>query len=180
MFLFVLRKLNTTIQPLLRYGAFVCECLGLLFISSCGDSRSAPSEQIQVYLCPESAYDVVESAQEIAFHDLQSRLRASWYLDPDEHIFFHDDYVDLPCVQVISTAALSQIADRSRECPSIVVEDAFGFDVVIAYRDGSCLEPPTLIVETISDKHLLIIYTEGDRGICDAIGKYQALGINFN
>lgn len=180
MFPFVLRERGSLLRFSLPPKGIICLCFSILSILGCDAPENTTSEEIQVYLAPDQASDVVESAQEIAFENVQARLRASGHLDGHEHIFFYNGYVDLPCVQVISTEALLQIQQRAEECPSIVVEDAFGFDMVIAYRDESCPEPPTLIVETIRNKHLLVVDTERDRGICESDENYRTLGIDVS
>lgn len=148
--------------------------LGILSVVSCGN----PQEEGAAVLVG-GARTVVESTKQTAFHDVQSDLRDAGHLDGGEHIFFHNGYVDLSCVQVITSRVLPQIHDQGEGCPSIAVKSAAGFDMVIAYRDGSCPQPPALVVENIGGAYRLRVDTGGNRGICDAGEEYKAIGINF-
>lgn len=148
--------------------------LGILSVVGCGN----PQEERAAVLVG-GARTVVESTKQTAFHDVQSELRDAGHLDGGEHIFFHDGYVDLPCVQVITARVRPQIRDQGEGCPSIVVESASEFDMVIAYRDGSCPQPPALVVEDTGGAFRLRVDTGGDRGICESGEEYKAIGINF-
>ena len=150
-----------------------------LFIAFAVAANCDSPDRSPVFITQGDQSAAIRLIEAVSFGEVEANLKAVGALEGDEHIFHRDGYENLPCTQIISVDMASQIGQEDNICPSLVVDNALGFDLIIAYRDGTCPIPPVLNVESRDNQILFEIRTEGDRGICDLGEVFRAAGINI-
>ena len=88
-------------------------------------------------------------------------------------------YVYLGCALIIDDDAQHLVYTEDPNCPSVVLADAAGFDLVISYTDASCRWEPTFVVGRTGKLLHFTIDKSRDRGGCDDTMLLLAKGIRI-
>ncbi len=120
----------------------------------------------------------VQSIEEISVEALWESREFREYLHSVEPPMTLGKFVHLGCTQIIDDDAQHRIFTQDADCPSIVLADAMGFDLVISYTDAYCTRGATLDVGW-SNRLLHFTINKTDRGECEEIAIPHAKGIRL-
>ena len=120
----------------------------------------------------------VESIEDIPVEDLWESQEFREYLFSAEPPMTLGTFAHLGCTQIIDADAQHLIYTQDADCPSVVLGDAMGFDLVISYTVGGC--PSTLDVGRTDDLlHFTIDRTIGRGDTCPSISIPHVKGIQL-
>ena len=88
-------------------------------------------------------------------------------------------FVHLGCALIIDDDAQHLIYTDDPDCPSVVLPDAAGFDLVISYTDASCRWEPTFEVNRTEGLLHFTINKTRDRGGCEDMRIPLAKGVQI-
>ena len=88
-------------------------------------------------------------------------------------------FFDLDCSQIVHSDIAHLVYTDGTDCPTLLLPDAMGFDVIANYWDAACPKPPTLVAQDIDGKTALTVDTTRNRGNCDDAAVRSALGITL-
>ena len=127
------------------------------------------------------AKEAVESIEDIPAENLLKSQEFRGYLHSTEPPLTLGKFIHLGCTQIVKSDAQHLLYTDDPDCPSVVLSDAAGFDLVISYTDGYCPREPTLDVRWIDHQlHFTIDKYEDRGGVCEDIAVPHVKGVRFN
>ena len=127
----------------------------------------------------QDAEERIESIEEIPVDALWESREFRGYLYSIEPPMTLGKFVHLGCTQIIDDDAQHLIYTQDADCPSIVLGDAMGYDLVISYNDAFCTNEPALDVQWVEGQLHFTIDKAKDRGECDDIAIPHLKGIRL-
>lgn len=121
----------------------------------------------------------VESIEQVPIEGILDLPGLEEHLSSSEPPLTLIKFVRLDCALIIDDDAQHLVYTDDPDCPSVVLADAAGFDLVIYYTDAACRWEPTFVVERIDGLLRFTIDKGGDRGGCDDMGLQLAKGIRL-
>ena len=88
-------------------------------------------------------------------------------------------FINLGCALIVDDNVQHLVDTDDPDCPSVVLPEVAGFDLVISYTDASCRWEPTFEVNRAEGLLQFTINKTRDRGGCDDIGLLLAKGIQL-
>lgn len=126
------------------------------------------------------AEERIKSIEDIPVEALWESREFRGYLYPIEPPMTLGKFVHLGCTQIIDDEAQHLIYTQDADCPSVVLGDAMGFDLVISYTDGVCPRELMLDVGWRDDLlHFTIDKTKDRGGVCENIAIPHVKGIRL-
>ena len=121
----------------------------------------------------------VESMEQIPLEDVLELPGLEEYLSSAEPPLTLGKFVNLGCALIIDDDSQHLIYTDDPDCPSVVLSDAAGFDLVISYTDAACRWEPTFKVGRTDDLLHFTIDKNRDRGGCDDMRLLLAKGVRL-
>jgi len=72
------------------------------------------------------------------------------------------------------------VFDNQDDCSRQVLSQVPNYDLLIAFYDSVCRNPPRLVADQINGQNRFVIDVESDRGGCDDIAVPNAIGIRLD
>ena len=88
-------------------------------------------------------------------------------------------FYQLDCSQIVRDGIAHLVYTDDTGCPSLLLPDAMGYDVIANYWDAACSKPPKLVARDIDGKIAFTVDTTGNRGSCDDMSVPSAFGIKL-
>lgn len=121
----------------------------------------------------------VESMEEIPLEVVLELPGLEEYLSSTEPPMTLGKFINLGCALIVDDDAQPLVYTDDPDCPSVVLSDAAGFDLVISYTDASCRWEPTFVVGRVDDLLHFTIDKSRDRGGCDDMRLLLAKGVRL-
>ncbi|MCY3636469.1 MAG: hypothetical protein OXH23_12775 [bacterium] len=121
----------------------------------------------------------VESIEQVPLEYILELPGLEEYLSSTEPPMALGKFVHLGCALIIDDDAQHLIYTDDPDCPSVVLPDAAGFDLVISYTDASCRWEPTFEVNRTEGLLHFTINKTRDRGGCEDMRIPLAKGVQI-
>ncbi|MDE0604006.1 MAG: hypothetical protein OXI18_06330 [bacterium] len=121
----------------------------------------------------------VESMEQIPLEDVLELPGLEEDLSSAEPPMTLGEFINLGCALIIDDDAQHLVFTDDPDCPSVVLADAAGFDLVISYTDAFCRWEPTFVVSRTDDLLHFTINKSRDRGGCDDMRLLLAKGVQL-
>lgn len=121
----------------------------------------------------------VESIEQVPLEDILELPGLEEHLSAADPPLTLGEFVNLGCALIIDDDAQHLVYTDDPDCPSVVLADVAGFDLLISYTDASCRWEPTFVVGRTSRLLRFTIDKGRDRGGCDDMRLLLAKGIRL-
>lgn len=91
----------------------------------------------------------------------------------------HDLVGSVHCRILTSSWIQHWVFDNQDDCPLEVVNQMPNYDLLIAFYDSICKNPPRLVVDQINGQYRFVVDVDSGRGGCDNIAVPNAVGIRL-